>query len=319
VRRIYLQEFVAPVMLLLAFVMSAIAGVPIALRGPLLEIGRAFSQGLGLVWWWAPIVLTVLHHRGRLAREQSDPTRLRVMVPLVRLMIGFALIALAYSNLKAVLPRVNGLLADGELLQVDTWLGFGRPWNQRLGAIDAPWFVGLMNWAYLSFFFYFPVAMGIALFKADVEMLEEVIQGFGLVFFLGTVLYYLLPSAGTIYTHPEWHASAQHTEVWRVRDALARQQAAIIEGRPVRIRAFFGIGAFPSLHVAHALLALDIVRRRHPRAVWIAAIPFGLMVLSTVYFGWHYVVDLVGAVVVTWAALRAVRWDRQRRQTPALA
>lgn len=312
-RRIYLQELVAPFALLAAFGACAFAGVPMQVAHVARGIGRAFLQGLSLVWFWAPIVLVVLHRRGRLANPETDPTRLRVLFPLIRLMLGFGVIAFAYSHLKAVLPRINPVLTDPELLRVDEILGFGRAWNERLGAIRAPWFVALMDWAYLSFFFYFPAAMGTALFRADVEMLEEVIQGFALVFVLGLLGYYLLPSLGTIYTHPEWHQAARGTQSWAVRDALLRQQAAIALGRPARIHAFFGIAAFPSLHVAHALLAFAVLRRRFPRAAWFVVPPFVLMFVATLFFGWHYLVDHLGALVVAWGALRLVRWDHSRR------
>jgi hypothetical protein len=316
-RKLYLVEIVAPLAVVVAMLASTLAGVPFAVRAPAIGIYRAFSEGISLAWFWAPIVLVVLHRKGRLDRVETDPTRLRIVLPLVRLLVCFAVVSLAYSNLKAVLPRINSVLMDSELLRVDTVLGFGRPWNERLGAIHAPWFVSLMNTSYLSFFFYFPVAMALAWFSADVEMLEEVIQGFAIVFCLGVVAYYLVPSAGTIYTHPEWHESAMSTEVWRVRDSLARQQQAIVLGRPTTIHAFFGIAAFPSLHIAHALVAVDIVRRRFRWIARVAVVPLVLMVISTLYFGWHYVSDHAGAVAVAWGALRIVRWDRARRVATA--
>jgi hypothetical protein len=75
-------------------------------------------------------------------------------------------------------------------------------------------------------------------------------------------------------------------------------------------KAFGGIAAFPSLHVAHMALLAAIA--------WNAARPYAyLMVLMTVLtfvatmgFGWHYAVDAIGgvglALAVAWWTRRAV-------------
>ena len=54
-----------------------------------------------------------------------------------------------------------------------------------------------------------------------------------------------------------------------------------------------GYDVFPSLHVGVGLYML-LFFRRFDRAVWrIYLIPFGLLVLSTIYLRYHYFIDLI--------------------------
>lgn len=64
--------------------------------------------------------------------------------------------------------------------------------------------------------------------------------------------------------------------------------------------------AFPSLHAAFPTLAFLFLRRRYPRAAWLAAL-YGLAVwFAILYTGHHYVVDIIGGVAFALIAYLAV-------------
>ena len=77
------------------------------------------------------------------------------------------------------------------------------------------------------------------------------------------------------------------------------------------------IAAFPSLHISHVLLAAWYAR--HSRiAVVLLSLFSVLTAISTVYLGWHYVVDWLGGVVVAAIAVwltsrRPITWRPWRR------
>ena len=52
-----------------------------------------------------------------------------------------------------------------------------------------------------------------------------------------------------------------------------------------------GIAAFPSLHIAISCVLLFFLFRYVRLVFWLCFFPFLIMVIATIYFGWHYVVD----------------------------
>jgi len=62
-----------------------------------------------------------------------------------------------------------------------------------------------------------------------------------------------------------------------------------------------GVAAFPSLHVAVSCVLLFFMFRYVRPVFWMCFFPFWVMVLATIYFGWHYVVDdIAGFVLAIW-------------------
>ena len=60
------------------------------------------------------------------------------------------------------------------------------------------------------------------------------------------------------------------------------------------------VAGFASLHVAITLLVALMVQYtvRHRVVHWIFWINFGITVVATLYFGWHYVADDIAGVVI---------------------
>jgi membrane-associated phospholipid phosphatase len=62
---------------------------------------------------------------------------------------------------------------------------------------------------------------------------------------------------------------------------------------------FVGVAAFASLHVGFTstvVLMMAYLRKRV--LTWLAGLYLVPVVLATVYFGWHFIPDLVGGVVI---------------------
>jgi membrane-associated phospholipid phosphatase len=96
--------------------------------------------------------------------------------------------------------------------------------------------------------------------------------------------------------------------VSHLQDTLISDRSAFLRD-PASAPAGQSIGAFASLHVAiyvtAALAAHLLALRRSVRIVlWILT---GLTIISTVYFGWHYLLDDVGGVAIAVTALALAR------------
>ena len=123
---------------------------------------------------------------------------------------------------------------------------------------------------------------------------------------LGTLCYYLLPSLGPYAAAPGEFAGLRHTPITDTQAEYLAERAAFLAD-PSAADAFVSLGAFASLHVGFTTLVFLMARyyglRRTSRvlAVYLAAV-----IISTVYFGWHYVLDDIAGVLLA-AGRRAAR------------
>jgi membrane-associated phospholipid phosphatase len=131
---------------------------------------------------------------------------------------------------------------------------------------------------------------------------------------LGVGGYYLIPSLGPFAFAPEEFAGLPHTITQDTQARYLAQRAHLLAD-PQASDATAQIAAFASLHVAIMMMILLMTRyyglRRATQAM--AVYVAGTM-LATIYLGWHFSVDLVGGVVIAYAAAFLGRWliDPQR-------
>lgn len=67
-----------------------------------------------------------------------------------------------------------------------------------------------------------------------------------------------------------------------------------------------GISAFPSLHLANATLFALLARRCHPWVTWVGGAFCFIILVGSVYLGWHYAVDGYFAIATTLLIWKAV-------------
>jgi hypothetical protein len=144
---------------------------------------------------------------------------------------------------------------------------------------------------------------------------------------IGAWLYMLVPSVGPAYRFPDvWLPLAtslpltQHFQALLMRNYQAVLRLAEGVSGAGEVRLVFGIGAFPSLHVAFQTYAFLWMRR-----VWIyGQIVFGvfmlLILIGSVVTGWHYLIDGLAGIAMAalcyWVSFRLWRigdWLRVRR------
>ena len=125
---------------------------------------------------------------------------------------------------------------------------------------------------------------------------------------LGAASYYLLPSLGPVYADPIVFAGLPASGVSSLQDLLLDQRMAFLADPSVAGSAQ-SIGAFSSLHVSiffTAALAAYLlgINRRVQTGIWVL---LGLTTTATVYFGWHYVLDDLGGLVIGGMAIVIAR------------
>ena len=208
-----------------------------------------------------------------------------------------------YSHLKA--GALLGTTYDVLLHDCDRLLlGGADPCVLCRALVPESW-AGLLSAVYLLFL---PVILGCLLWltltgrtgAADALTCSVV---FG--YYVGAFAYHMLPAYGPAYLKPEARPdSIAPSMVLLQQMLLDATQAVQHDPSNAVISPWRYIAAFPSLHFSHVLILTWYMRYSRVTVTLAAAFGF-LTALSTIYFGWHYLVDLLGgaglALLVLWA------------------
>jgi CDP-diacylglycerol--glycerol-3-phosphate 3-phosphatidyltransferase len=235
-------------------------------------------------------------------------TRRRIALVLVGL-FSFYITYVAYRNFKGFLPFLRPERHDAGLLTLDRDLFGGHDpatiLHDVLGTGIANQVLSLVYVIYLAFV---PVSLAAALvwFGRDTRHGLWYTSALCLNWVLGAVSYYLIPSMGPAFVAPELFSDLGPTA------SSALQHSLWVE----RLTALFGpagehagdvvqsVAAFASLHVSVVFTAALI-------ASWLKAIRplrialwtyLGLVMLATIYLGWHYVIDDLAGLVIGYVA-----------------
>lgn len=213
----------------------------------------------------------------------------------------FTVMTWIYAHVKAGLlltPSCDELLAGW-----DRWLFAGHePWvvcRQILPAWTASW----MHIVYMAFY---PVLLGV-LFgltlagrRTDAARLCCALV---LGYYVCALGYHVLPSYGPAYSYASAGTASLSPATHHTQQLLLEHVEEVQRNAATAaIQPWMYIAAFPSLHVSHVLILAWYVRRQ--RVALVLAAVFALATaLSTVYLGWHYVCDWVGALAVAAIAI----------------
>jgi membrane-associated phospholipid phosphatase len=156
---------------------------------------------------------------------------------------------------------------------------------------------------------------------ASVVFVRQVRDGYAFVtagailWILGVAAYYLIPTIGPFWSAPDEFAGLDRTGVTSAQEHYLVERAHLLQ-HPEAGDAFSSLSAFASLHTAFTFLIVlgaYVYRLRVLSAV--LAVYFAGVVVATVYFGWHFVVDDVAGVAMAVLALwlgRLVVYPRGR-------
>jgi len=130
---------------------------------------------------------------------------------------------------------------------------------------------------------------------------------------LGTASYYAIPTLGPVFSAPQEFSMLPHTAVTAMVNGNIEDRAFFLAD-PHNPKAFVGISAFASLHVGFTttvLLMMIYLRKR--LLAWLVGIYLVPVVLATIYFGWHFSLDLVGGVALAAASVGIAHLTVYRR------
>ncbi|MCU4299101.1 phosphatase PAP2 family protein [Brevibacterium permense] len=243
-------------------------------------------------------------------------------------LLSFYVCYVAYRNLKSVLPVFReGTLFDQQLFRLDHWLMGGNTpavlLHEVLGTGIA---ANLLSIAYLAYLPLIPISLGAVLvLNRRLAVGAWYTTMLSLNWVLGTVSYYLLPAVGRVFSHPEVFRALPDTGVSELQESLIDTRLDYLSN-PIGSDSIQGVAAFASLHVSVTFAAaLFMTLTKQHRAVQVFTwIFFGVTVVATLYFGWHYILDDIAGIGIGWASVVLAarvtghRGNRSRPVAPAL-
>jgi hypothetical protein len=313
-----------------AVVMAALAiGCSLALGYPLRDpdgfLGPSWVRLpalIGLAFVADVVPRTLWRSRHQVSRVRAEAARVvrehwnreRVVLVVVGL-VTFYGTYVSYRNLKNFLPFIRPHTYDYTLHALDRWLLLG---NDPAVVLHTVFGTGVaaqvFSFVYLLFLPMVPIAPAVWLvWSRRTSFGYWFVTADCLAWSLGTASYYLIPTLGPNFAFEWLYTGLSRTGVTQLQDALfyGRQN--------IRYDPFAdgvqSVAGFASLHVAitlvMALVAHHTVRHRLIRiGMWAY---LALVVLSTSYFGWHYIADDVAGVAIALVSVYVGGWATGHR------
>jgi hypothetical protein len=227
-----------------------------------------------------------------------------------RLWLATMAMTYAYSWLKVSIPLVHRSLFDEQLWSFDRLVHLGlSPSVFVAELVHGTPLARLLDRWYGFWVTTVLAALAFVYLSARSDRRRNFALACGVLWLVGVWIYLAVPALGPCYTSPDVFAglTSEMPSARAGQAALWGNYARMLAGRDGTLKEFnpyFGVAAFPSLHVgAHWLFALWA--RRHLRALFVPlAVATGLTFMASLATGWHYAVDGYAGMLLAWLAVR---------------
>lgn len=259
-----------------------------------------------------------------------DVTRERWQFASLRFMlvglVGWYVTYASIRNLKGMVPFANGDLYDTQLDRLDqAMFGGHRPTVLLHDLLGTEIAAHVLSFFYIVWIVALPASLAVALVWARRDRVSSWwVTAVSLDWIMGVTLNYALPTLGPIYDRPGDFVGLTHTWTTSLQTSMWTERLEVLAD-PATTHTVQNIAAFASLHVAIATTACIVAHRAglHRALVHSLRVFLAITMIATVYFGWHYVSDVIAGVLVgivaAWVAERFAAPENAERDEPATA
>lgn len=259
-----------------------------------------------------------------------DVTRERWQLASLRFMlvglVGWYVTYASIRNLKGMVPFANHDLYDTQLDRLDqTMFGGHRPTVLLHDLLGTDIAAHVLSFFYIVWIVALPASLAVALVWARRDRVSSWwVTAVSLDWIMGVILNYALPTLGPIYDRPGDFAGLTHTGTTSLQASMWTERLEVLAD-PANTHTVQNIAAFASLHVAIATTACIVAHRAglHRALVQALRVFLAITMIATVYFGWHYVSDVIAGVLVgivaAWVAERFAAPEDAERDEPSSA
>ncbi len=208
-----------------------------------------------------------------------------------------------FIQLKHLVPFIHERLYDDVLIRLEEgWFG-GRLLSVRIAAEIDPIYAELLSQGYFLFYPYVAILVYLFVLQRRDRLREEFLTGFALCWLIGVLAVYVFPTLGPCFVDKRFLTELPETGVRGMQlSLLANREKVLATGQGIHL-----ISGFPSLHIVVPVFGTMILWRLSRIASVASGIFLGMTCLTTLYFGWHYLADNVGGVVIGLFIARAVK------------
>lgn len=221
-----------------------------------------------------------------------------------------------YRNIKSYLPVVRkDVRFDYQMLELDHWVMFGHNPAQILHNLLGTGFTAhLLSYVYVSYLMLIPLTLGAFLvWGRDLSLGAWYATTLSLNWVMGAASYYILPTLGPAFAQPQSFLELPATGASALQNSLSNSGWMFKEDPGSNH--IYGIAGFASLHVSVVLAACLFFSRAGLNAIirWSAWVYLVLVVIATIYFGWHYLADDVAGAFIGWSSVVIGQWASGNR------
>ena len=219
-------------------------------------------------------------------RVERLPKALRIAVDFY----PAAFIPFVYESLGALIAAARGRPRDDVLIAADRAI-LGGDLSVILQPLVTPFLAAFLYVAY-SMYYFLPLVLGGFLWSRDVAAARRYIFTLSACFYVSYAGYFTIPAYG-----PRT-ALADRNRVPLETSAVAR-----VISKTINELEHTKLDAFPSGHTMITVAVLIVAWRRARRLFWVL-LPVGtLLIASTMYCRYHYLVDVIAGVVLAFATV----------------
>ncbi|WP_244963078.1 phosphatase PAP2 family protein [Nocardioides dongkuii] len=284
---------------------------PSYIRLPLLLTGALLLDLVPRIVWQARLRPSAMPGVIR-ERLRTHWTRDRIVLVALGI-ISFYITYVSYRNLKSFLPKVRpnpdapegvieALSYDRELHILDRALFFGHePATVLHEVLGTNVTAHVLSYIYLWFLPMVPLGVTAWLvWSRNMSFGYWFVTSQCIAWTLGTISYYALPTIGPGLEYVALYNDLAHTPTRSLMYGLVEDRQGVLAG----VGEMQTVAGFASLHTAITLLLALMVQFTIDSKIakWAVWVNFGLTVVATLYFGWHYVADDLAGILIALVA-----------------
>lgn len=273
---------------------------------PKLLIGAVLvAEAIWITGWIATLVVFVevvaVVEVLRWARGRGLPVTgvlFSVLLPATWMFLGLLVVS-SYNNVIASV-RFYGA-CDGLFNRMDSWLLMGMDvstLSHKASALLPKGFFSFLDFVYFRMFAEVGAGIVITTLHYGRKRGLTLVAAIMLSYYAALLFYYLWPSLGPFYVCGNHVSNSTGTEAYGIQKSLLVSLDSIWQRKPRGLMSFDYFVAFPCMHIVQPLLVMWFLRRWKPFIVALSVYN-SVLVASIVLLEWHYVVDLLGGVLVT--------------------
>jgi hypothetical protein len=196
-----------------------------------------------------------------------------------------------YHQIQVLWPVFRAVPLDGGLASIEGWLFGCQPSLAFRTAFPFRWLSEIFCFAYFSYYFFTPIVGLTALLTRGYAAAERIILATSACFFVCYTLFWLFPTVGPHYWFPPFLGPRLYDGYVFNHLLFSFTSSGEIQG-----------GAFPSSHIAVALLLALLARKETPKLFPFLAGIVMFMLPAVVYLKAHYLLDVPGGLATGLAA-----------------